>query len=185
LIEAVCDQKVDAVTFTSAPALWNMVELAATAGCADGLVSAFAQGVSAVSIGSKCSEAARELGIEPAVEPDRFRLGAMVLALAAHAERTDREASIVVAGRTVVLRAGAVRIDAEVIELTAQEQSVLSALLQRAGTVVSKAELGRRAWPAGAGNHAVETAVSRLRQRLEGHLAVAVVPRRGYMLTGL
>jgi uroporphyrinogen-III synthase len=185
LIEAVCDQRVDAVTFTSAPALWNMVEMAATAGCADRLAAAFGQGVAAVSIGSKCSQAARELGIEPAVEPERFRLGAMVLALAAHAEQLDAEGTIDIAGCKVVLRAAAVRIDGDIIELTGQERSVLSALLQRAGTVVSKAELARMAWPAGAAAHAVETGVSRLRQRLVEHLAITAVPRRGYMLTAL
>src|SRR5437764_503819 len=41
LIVAVCERRVDAVTFTSAPALWNCVVLASGIGKADELIAAF------------------------------------------------------------------------------------------------------------------------------------------------
>ncbi|NED80693.1 uroporphyrinogen-III synthase, partial [Streptomyces sp. SID11233] len=61
---------------------------------------------------------------------------------------------------------------------------VLRALAERPGWVVSRPDLLRRVWPGQeADEHAVETAVTRLRAAL-GPLAglVRTVPKRGYRL---
>jgi uroporphyrinogen-III synthase len=184
LVEAACEGQLDAVTFTSAPALGNCIDIATAMGARDSLLHAFTHTVRLVSIGSVCTEAARSYGIEPTVIPDRHRLGSMVMALTRHAKEVDDAARLQVGRREIGLRAAAVVVDDRVVELTPRERALLSALLEQPGTVVSKATLLRRAWPGEeVDEHAVETAVARLRRRLDGLLSIAVVARRGYQLT--
>jgi len=59
--------RLDAVTFTSAPALRNCADLAQHMGLRDELLVALRGPVAMVSIGVVCTEAAHEMGIEPAV----------------------------------------------------------------------------------------------------------------------
>lgn len=183
LVSATCEERLDAVTFTSAPALRNYIEIARRAGMAERAVDALRGRVAAVSIGVVCTEAARELGIEPAVEPERPRLGAMVLALGRYAEERDASAAVRVGERVVVLRAAGVVVDGMVVDLPDREASALRVLLDRRGAVVSKSTL-LHAWQAGSDPHAVEVVIARLRARLAGYLGIATVPRRGYVLTG-
>lgn len=181
LVGAIGACAVDAVTFTSAPALTHLLLHAREIGHERTLVTAFGGPVCAVSIGPVCSAAARAAGIEPAVEPRRHRLGSMVMALADHARERTASETRRVGARTVELRAGAVVVDGEVVELPARERAVLAALLE--GAVLTKEQLRRVAWASSAHGHAVEVAVGRLRRRLAGHLAVRTVPKRGYLLS--
>ena len=181
LIAAACARRLDALTFTSSPALWNLLSLAGER--RHELLDALRESVRCVSVGSVCTSTARQLGIEVVVEPERPRLGAMTRALGRHAEQADRAAATKVGGATVVLRAACVVVDGVAIELSEQERAVLTVLLERPGSVVSKRELLQHLWSADSDPHVAEVAVSRLRRRLDDRLQVRVVPQRGYLLT--
>jgi uroporphyrinogen-III synthase len=181
LIETIVEQRVDAVTFTSSPALTRLVDLADRSGLGPPLRAAFHEEVAAAVVGPACAATARRVGIVPAVEPDRARLGAMVEAVAQHLARPRL---LDVAGERLALRRAAVVVGDRVVELPARERSVLEVLAARPGAVVSRRTLGQRAWPDGwADDHTVGVTVTRLRRRL-GRLgsAVETSPRRGYRL---
>jgi uroporphyrinogen-III synthase len=70
---------VDAVTFTSQPAVRFLVEIAEEEGLREPMVSAFNDGsVLPVCVGPVCAAAAAEVGITTSIWPDRFRLVPMV-----------------------------------------------------------------------------------------------------------
>jgi uroporphyrinogen-III synthase len=78
LIEAAVARRLDAVTFTSQPAVHHLFRLAEGTGSADALRAAFAIDVLPACIGPVCAAAAREEGIERLVHPEPPRLPAMV-----------------------------------------------------------------------------------------------------------
>lgn len=83
LIEKACGGRLDAVTFTTAPAVHNLFSIAATAGMAADLAAAFNGPVVAACVGPVCAEGALDEGIVAPLVPDRARLVPMVDALAA------------------------------------------------------------------------------------------------------
>ena len=83
LVEAVVAGELDAVTFTSQPAVHHLVRIAETTGQADALRASFNSGVLAACVGPVCAQAAREEGIERPVWPEPPRLVAMVRQLSA------------------------------------------------------------------------------------------------------
>lgn len=78
LIDAVTRGEVDAVTFTSQPAVRNLFRMAAADGRADSLRAALDGPVLAVCVGPVCAEAGRECGLRAMHWPERTRLPAMV-----------------------------------------------------------------------------------------------------------
>lgn len=180
LIEATVHGGVDAVTFTSSPGVWNTVHLAAEAGLADQFRDALAGPVLAVCVGPICAASAAEAGYTNIVQPRRARLGSMVKALSAHVAATRTVLDL--AGTSVELRATAVVLDGDVIELAPRERDVLAVLARRPGSVVTKGQLLAEVWRGGADGHAVEVTVGRLRRRLGASVTIRTVPRRGYRL---
>ncbi|HVW33608.1 MAG TPA: uroporphyrinogen-III synthase, partial [Acidimicrobiia bacterium] len=83
LIERACAGALDAVTFTSQPALRHLFGIAEDIGMAADLRAALNTSVLAVCIGPVCAGAARDEGVTRAVWPDPSRLPAMVRLLAA------------------------------------------------------------------------------------------------------
>lgn len=175
LVGSVVAGDVDAVTFTSAPAV---AELFAAAEDPAGLREAFAARVLAASVGPVTSGELRSRGVVP-VEPGRARLRAMVQALEVEVQRRTPRTIRLVDGE-LVLRGGDVTVGGRVVELSAAPGAVLEMLASRPGHVVSRAEL-RTVLPAGGSDHAVEVAVARLRAELGGG-AVETVVKRGYRL---
>jgi uroporphyrinogen-III synthase len=181
LLESVCAHSVDAVTFTSSPAVRNLVSMAETAGCTDEMLAAFAGSVLATCVGPVCAETAEAAGIDVAVTPVRARLGAMVLALAA--TLSDRARTLVLRGTPVILQGSLAVIGEEEVRLTERERAVLHVLAGAGGAVVPKRALLRQVWGDAADEHAVEVTVGRLRRRLgDAGDAVQTIPRRGYRL---
>ena len=90
LTRAIAAQEVDAVTFTSQPAVRFLVELADEAGVRDAMVGAFNDGsVLPVCVGPVCAAAGEDAGITTMVWPEPFRLAPMVrLATERMAERS-------------------------------------------------------------------------------------------------
>jgi uroporphyrinogen-III synthase len=78
LVEATCAGLVDAVTFTSQPAVHHLFRIAEGVGLAEQLRDACNTTVLPVCVGPVCADAAREEGITGPVWPDPPRLAAMI-----------------------------------------------------------------------------------------------------------
>ena len=181
LIEAAAERRLDAITFTSSPALENLLELAERLDAADIVRNALNDQVVTACVGPLCAATARSLGIEPAVVPDRSRLGAMVEAVVQHLGNPQ---PLRFGTEDVVLRQSSIVAGDAVVELSVRERAVLEVLAARPGAVISRDTLRRVAWPGGrADDHTIGVTVARLRRRL-GPLgeAVETSPRRGYRL---
>jgi uroporphyrinogen-III synthase len=176
---------VDAITFTSAPAVGAMLSLAAEQNDEGALLHALRTRVVAACVGP-VTAAPLERKAVPTVRPDRARLGALVRALVADlpVRRADR---VVVRGHDLELRGHAVLLDGRLRPIAPAPMAVLRALATRPGHVLSRAELcgvlpsnsTARLQP---DEHAVEMAVARLRRGLGRHGLIETVIKRGYRL---
>lgn len=188
LVEAVVDGRVDGVTFTARPQVENLATIAERMGILDGLLGALAGRVVPVCVGPVCASGITDLGLPEPVQPDRYRLGSMVLAVADTFRARARELTLAgldvrIQGRAVVLPVGVAA--GETVLLTDKERLVLDALAERPGVVWSKGELLDRVWDGAESDpHVVEVTVGRLRQRLgPAGVGIETVIRRGYRLT--
>ena len=77
MIDLIAERELDAVTFTSAPAVAALMDAAGSTGRRDEVVAAFQADVVAACVGP-VTAAAFELWGVPTIHPDRSRLGAMV-----------------------------------------------------------------------------------------------------------
>lgn len=97
----------------------------------------------------------------------------------------DRPAVLVLGGLAYDRSAGAARLNGEPLGLTAREVMLLEILLQRAGHLVSMAQLAAKfgEWGEEVSTNAIELYVNRLRKRLEpGGLRIVSVRGLGYSL---
>lgn len=183
LVDAACDGRVDAVTFTSAPAVQNLFAVAAQHNRDQHLRRAFnSAGLVAACVGAVCAGVARDEGIEAPVEPALGRLGLMIRALSDRFE--DRRRTLVLAGTEVVVQGFAVKIGDRTVEMPPLEQAVFTLLANRPGAVVSRPVLLQKLWgSATADPHLLEATITRLRRRL-GPCGAALRPSpgRGYRL---
>jgi uroporphyrinogen-III synthase len=180
LIDSICDGALDAVTFTSSPAVWNLTAMARSSDRLAALRERLSSDVIAVCVGPICAATAAAAGFTAIVQPERARLGPMVQTYAAHVSRCRRR--VQVDRSEVLMGAAAIVVDGHVIELTRRERDVMGVLAARPGSVVDKAQLLQQVWQGGADDHAVEVTVGRLRRRLAGSLSIQTVHRRGYRL---
>ncbi|MEA3075510.1 MAG: uroporphyrinogen-III synthase [Actinomycetota bacterium] len=183
LIEAACDGRVQAVTFTSKPSLANLFAIASNAGLDSALLESFSSGVIAACIGPVCAEGARAAGVRSPLYPATGRIGLLVRLIAdelAGRRQVSNVDGVEVSLQGVVVRVG----EGDGVTLTPREASLLSVLLDQPGSVVPRPVLMARVWGSAAGDpHVLDVTVARLRRRLSGlRLAVAAVPRRGYRL---
>lgn len=183
LVEAAIEGRIDAVTFTSAPAVFNLFRIAADAGLDDELRDALAGPVPVVCTGPVSAAAVHDCGIDIAVTPRHARIGPMVHAVARLLAARIRHFDV--DGLEVVVRGARVDIGATRVAVTPREASLLAALVERPGVVLSKVDLLEQVWgDAAADPHVVEVTVGRLRRRLQAAgLTVQAVPRRGYRIT--
>jgi uroporphyrinogen-III synthase len=181
LAVAVAERRVDAVTFTAAPAVENLFAIAANAGVADAVREAFREAVAAVCVGPVCAAAAVGHGVAAPVQPSRPRLGAMVQALAVHLE--GRRRVVRVDGRTVEVRGALVAGGGAEVVLAGRERAVFELLARRPGAVVPRRALVGEIWGVRGSARALEATVGRLRRRLAPvGIGVEAVARRGYRL---
>ena len=182
LVDQICAGHLDAVTFTSAPAVANLLALAERWDAAEELRRAFSERVLPVCVGPVCRETAVGCGLQAAIEPERARLGSMVASLTSALAGERRVYAI--AGHRVAVQGSRLVINGQATSLTNQERAVLEVLIRRAGAVVPKRHLLVEVWGrVDADPHALEVAVARLRRRL-GPAAggLQTVVRRGYRL---
>lgn len=180
LVAAIAEEKFDAVSFTSAPAVASVLMRAAEMGIESEVLSAFRNSVHAMCVGPVTARPLARLGV-PTSAPERMRLGA----LARHI--TDelpllQSRTIRVAGHLLEIRGTCVLVDGVVKELSPAAMATIRALAHHPGAVVSRADLLRALPGSGTDTHAVETAVLRLRAALGDKKMVATVVKRGYRL---
>jgi uroporphyrinogen-III synthase len=179
LTDAVLAGTVDALTFTSAPAAASVLARAAERGLEERLVDALRGRVLVVCVGP-VTAAPLEAKDVATVQPRRSRLGAMVRELEAEAPHLAR--SFPVAGHWLEMRGHAALVDGELRAVAPAGMALLRTLARRPGRVVSRAELLRALPGGGDDEHAVETAMARLRSSLGESRLVQTVVKRGYRL---
>lgn len=75
----ITEEKVDAVTFTSAPQIRFLTEYAGSRGMLQAMLEAFETGVLAVAVGRITADALKEAGIRRIVMPEQERMGSMIV----------------------------------------------------------------------------------------------------------
>lgn len=178
LVDQMVARQVDAVAFTSAPAVASLLRLAADVGLDDEVVAALRSDVTAACVGPVTAAALDRLGV-PTVQPGRARLGALVREVVDSLPARCR--TLPVAGRVVQIRGHAALVDGEPRELAPAPMTVLRELARRPGVVVSRQQLLDALPGGGREQHAVEMAVNRIRAVLGAKLVQTVV-KRGYRL---
>lgn len=170
LVADVIAGTVDAVTFTSAPAATSLLSVAAEEGRQDGLVAALRERVTAVAVGPVTAAPLDAVGI-PSFRPQRARLGD--LAREVVARLPERDPVLEAGPHTLQVRGHAAVLDGRLVGLAPDPMAVLRALTRAPGHVVPQADLVA-ALPDGGGEHAVRTAVARLRTVLGASLVETV-----------
>lgn len=179
LVEMTCARQIDAVTFTSAPAVDALLIAAEGMGMLEPLLAALRDDVLAASVGPVTSAPLRALGIDP-IQPDRYRMGALIRLVCEYLE-TNRIARVSTRHGELALRGTIAEINGKRISLPPTAVILLRQLIATPGAVVSRAELSS-ALPGEQDDHAMEVALSRLRQSLGVPGLVATVVKRGYRL---
>ncbi|MCQ4088076.1 uroporphyrinogen-III synthase [Saccharibacillus sp. JS10] len=82
LLDDILNNRVDAVTFTSAPQVRFLISHAAERGLEEGLRASFENEVVAVAVGKVTAQSIREEGIERVIAPQEERMGSMMVELA-------------------------------------------------------------------------------------------------------
>ncbi|SHH44582.1 uroporphyrinogen-III synthase [Jatrophihabitans endophyticus] len=179
LVESVAAGAVDALTFTSAPAAVNFLRTADGLGRGEDVRAALRGPVLCAAVGPVTGAPLQAAGL-PVVQPERFRLGALVREVV---EQLPRRATVLtLAGHRVELRGQAAVVDDDLVPLAGSAMAMLRALAADPGRVLGRGALGQ-ALPGGAGDgHAVEVAVGRLRTALGDPAIVQTVVKRGYRL---
>lgn len=179
LLDAVVSRSVDAITFTSAPAAASLVSRAEHRGLLGDLLAALGHDVVPACVGPVTALPLQALGVDT-VQPERFRLGPLVQLLCQ--ELPSRARALPIAGHRVEIRGHAVLVDGDLKPVPPAGMSLLRVLSRRPGWVVARAELLRALPGAGRDEHAVETAMARLRTALGAPKLIQTVVKRGYRL---
>ncbi|MFD7558911.1 MULTISPECIES: uroporphyrinogen-III synthase [unclassified Streptomyces] len=180
LLDAVIGGGVDAVSFTSAPAAASLLSRAEERGVRESLLEALRGGVVSACVGPVTALPLQAAGVDT-VQPERFRLGPLVQLLCQ--ELPGRAKVLPLAGHRVEIRGQAVLVDAELRPVPPAGMALLRVLARRPGWVVSRADLLRALPGAGRDEHAVETAMARLRVALGAPKLIQTVVKRGYRLS--
>ncbi|MGW6643522.1 uroporphyrinogen-III synthase [Streptomyces iakyrus] len=179
LLDATVARALDAVTFTSAPAAASLLSRAEERGQLDEVLAALGHDVLPACVGPVTALPLQSRGIDT-IQPERFRLGPLVQLLCQ--ELPGRARSLPVAGHRVEIRGHAVLVDGHLKPVPPAGMSLLRALSRRPGWVVARAELLRALPGSGRDEHAVETAMARLRTALGTPKLIQTVVKRGYRL---
>ncbi|RVW04990.1 uroporphyrinogen-III synthase [Rhodococcus spongiicola] len=179
LIESVASGALDALSFTSAPAVASILERAEETGVLEPLLQALDGQVMAACVGPVTAAPLEAVGVRP-ITPGRARLGSLARQIADELPR--RAARVRAGGHDLSVRGNCVVVDGEVKPLSPAGMALVRRLAERPGLVVSRTDL-LAALPGGSEDpHAVETAIARLRSHLGVPKAVQTVVKRGYRL---
>ncbi|MGK5694392.1 uroporphyrinogen-III synthase [Streptomyces sp. URMC 128] len=179
LLDAAVSRGVDALTFTSAPAAASLLSRAEERGMLPEVLDALSHDVLPACVGPVTALPLQSRGIDT-IQPERFRLGPLVQLLCK--ELPGRARALPIAGHRVEIRGHAVLVDGDLKPVPPAGMSLLRALSRRPGWVVARAELLRALPGSGRDEHAVETAMARLRTALGTPKLIQTVVKRGYRL---
>ncbi|MEU9165717.1 uroporphyrinogen-III synthase [Streptomyces sp. NPDC048424] len=180
LLDAIVGGGVDAVSFTSAPAAASLLSRAEARGVREAVLEALRGPLVSACVGPVTALPLQAHGVAT-VQPERFRLGPLVQLLCQ--ELPGRARVLPVAGHRMEIRGHAVLLDARLRPVPPAGMALLRALARRPGWVVARAELLRVLPGAGRDEHAVETAMARLRAALGAPNLIQTVVKRGYRLS--
>lgn len=180
LLDAVIAGGVDAVSFTSAPAAASLLSRAEERGLREAVLNALRGRLLSACVGPVTALPLQAHGVDT-VQPERFRLGPLVQLLCR--ELPGRARVLPVAGHRLEIRGHAVLVDTQLRPVLPAGMALLRALARRPGWVVSRADLLRALPGAGRDEHAVETAMARLRVALGAPNVIQTVVKRGYRLS--
>ncbi|MFE1791365.1 uroporphyrinogen-III synthase [Streptomyces sp. NPDC059525] len=180
LLDAVAVGALDALTFTSAPAAASLLSRAGERGLREAVLAALRGPVLAACVGPVTALPLQGQGVAT-VQPERFRLGPLVQLLCQ--ELPGRARVLPVAGHRLEIRGHAAVVDGGLRPVPPAGMALLNALARRPGWVVSRADLLRALPGAGRDEHAVETAMARLRAALGVPNLIQTVVKRGYRLS--
>ncbi len=179
LVELIASESLDAVTFTSAPAVEALFDFAAGRDREAAVLAAFRGNVVAAAVGPVTAAPLIEAEILP-ISPDRFRMGALIRLVCEHLESVGTRRLDTVAG-PVELRGKVVRAGAEQMALSPVALALFRVLFAAQGATIARQTLAR-ATPEPLDDHAVDVAISRLRQSLPDPRIVQTVVKRGYRI---
>ncbi|KAB1986844.1 uroporphyrinogen-III synthase [Streptomyces triticiradicis] len=180
LLDAALTRGLDALTFTSAPAAASLLSRAEERGVRAEFLAALHHDVLPACVGPVTALPLQAHGIDT-VQPERFRLGPLVQLLCQ--ELPGRARVLPIAGHQVEIRGHAVLVDGALRPVPPAGMSLLRALARRPGWVVARSELLRALPGSGRDEHAVETAMARLRTALGAPKLIQTVVKRGYRLS--
>jgi uroporphyrinogen-III synthase len=181
LLDAVCARALDAVSFTSAPASASLLDRAERRGRLRELLEAFRRGEVLAACVGPVTAAPLQAHDVPTRQPERFRLEPLAQLIAT--ELSGRVRPLPVAGRRLEIRGQGAVVDGGLRAVPPAGMALLRALARRPGWVVSRGDLLRVLPGAGRDEHAVETAVARLRVALGAPALIQTVVKRGYRLS--
>ncbi|MET7342138.1 uroporphyrinogen-III synthase [Streptomyces sp. NPDC087866] len=179
LLDLTAARALDALTFTSAPAAASLLGRAEERGLLAEVVTALRGGVVPACVGPVTAVPLQARGIDT-VQPERFRLGPLVQLICR--ELPARARTLPIAGHRVEIRGHAVLVDDKLRAVPPAGMALLHTLARRPGWVVSRADLLRALPGSGTDEHAVETAMARLRTALGAPRLIQTVVKRGYRL---
>lgn len=179
LIDITVAGGLDALTFTSAPAAVSLLRRAEERGLLNELTAVLQGDVLSACVGPVTALPLQDRGIDTA-QPERFRLGPLVQLICR--ELPSRARTLPVAGHRVEIRGHAVLVDDELRAVPPAGMALLHTLARRPGWVVARADLLRALPGSGTDEHAVETAMARLRTALGVPRLIQTVVKRGYRL---
>ena len=179
LIDGIAAGSLDAVTFTSAPAADALLGIAEVLGRSAELIEGLRSNVLVAAVGSVT--AAPLLAAEvPVIWPERFRLGALIRQVCERLEQ-DRILRLDTVHGEVVLRGSRLQVGGESVTLPPTPLALFRTLMAASGGVVSRGDLARST-AAHLDDHALEMALSRLRQAVPERALIQTVIKRGYRL---
>ncbi|MEU0101166.1 uroporphyrinogen-III synthase [Streptomyces sp. NPDC006267] len=179
MLDVTAARGLDAITFTSAPAAASFLGRAETRGLLPEVLGALRDDVLVACVGPVTALPLQARGITT-LQPERFRLGPLVQLLCARLP--SAAPALPVAGHRVEIRGHAVLVDDELRAVPPAGMALLRALARRPGWVVARADLLRALPGSGSDEHAVETAMARLRAALGAPRLIQTVVKRGYRL---
>lgn len=179
MIGAIINGELDAVSFTSAPAVASMLDRAKALGAIEGLLEAMRGEVRVMCVGPVTSAPFDKLGV-PTSYPQRYRLGALARLVTDELPSGARRFSA--GGHAISIRSASVEVDGQVKSVAPAAMSLLKCLLVNPGRVVSRDELLAALPGGGDDTHAVETGMARLRSALDAPRVIQTVVKRGYRL---
>jgi uroporphyrinogen-III synthase len=178
---AAADGEVDAVVFTSAPAVRAWLAAAEEAGVIGPLTGRLVSGsLVAAAIGHTTAGPLVGRGVQPLV-PERPRLGALVRVLVAHYEQ-DMTTAVGTTCGDLQVRGKVALLDGRVLPLAPGGLELLRLLAGARGDVVTRGQVLEVLPGFSQDPHAAEVAVARLREAAGSKRLVQTVVRRGYRL---